>query len=326
MISNSSESFQTILSNNQALSSRSRSTTEKLNDIRNKFEENKDIFYDRRVTVFCAGSIGRKDSGKQSDLDLFVLADETINQLDTYHFFAQLIRINSELKYDDFSNDGEFLKVYQLSDLTSLTGSREEDSQNIFTTRMLFLLESTPACNDLLYSKFLHDVISHYCRDEIEGDPTFKPLFLLNDILRYWRTLCLNYEKIRHNPDKPWRKKNVNLKFSRMLTVYGMVLPLITGSEHTRKEIIELCKCSPLERLARGLDKLNASELKPDFSRFLENYEYFLRLKEEKEIQDNLDAEKKRTLDVKAEEFSSFLYTACTHSNIEEEYRRYLVI
>lgn len=326
MAASLSESFQSILQNNHPLLARANSTTEKLKAIRKKFEENKEIFADRLVTVFCAGSIGRKDSGKQSDLDLFVLANETISQLDTYHFFAQLIRINNELKYQEFSNDGEFLKVYQLKDLTSLTGSREEDSQNVFTARMLFLLESTPACNDLLYSKFLHDVISHYCRDEKEDDPSFKPLFLLNDLLRYWRTLCLNYERIRHDSNKPWRKKNVNLKFSRMLTVYGTVLPLITGAEHTRKEIFGLCKCSPLERLAIGLDKLNAPELKTEFSKFLENYEYFLKLKEEEEIRDDLESEKKKVLDVKAREFAAFLHSACMHPNIEEEYRRYLVI
>lgn len=256
MNSSLSESFQSILAGNKPLSERAISTTEKLKNIREKFEANKEIFSDRLVTVFCAGSIGRKDSGKKSDLDLFVVADETISQLDTYNFFAQLIRINSDLQYQEFSNDGEFLKVYQLKDLTLLTGTREEDSQNIFTARMLFLLESTPACNELVYSKFLHDVISNYCRDEKENDHSFKPLFLLNDILRYWRTLCLNYERIRHDSTKPWRKKNVNLKFSRMLTVYSTVLPLIAGSEHTRKEIIDLCKCSPLERLAIGLDKL----------------------------------------------------------------------
>ena len=39
--------------------------------------------------------------------------------------------------------------------------------------------------------------------------------------------MCLNYELIRDDPKKPWRKKNINLKFSRMLTVFGTVLPII---------------------------------------------------------------------------------------------------
>lgn len=321
-----SGSFQSILREHAPLRERAKNTLGKLSQIREKFEENKSIFADRRVTVFCAGSIGRKDSGKHSDLDLFVVADEEVNQLDTYHFFAKLISINSELGYDKFSNDGEFLKVYQLDDLTALTGTREEDSQNVFTARMLLLLESTPACNDDLYNEFLRRVINHYCRDEKEHNSSFKPLFLLNDLLRYWRTLCLNYEKIRHDPKKPWRKKNVNLKFSRMLTVYGTVLPLIAGTESSHQEIIELCQLSPLERLSKGLDVLNAPELEGEFIKFLENYEYFLKLKEEEEIMDDHDLGKRAVLDEKANQFSSFLYAAHTHRNVPIEYRKYLVI
>lgn len=322
----SSENFQLILKGFQPLASRSDNTLDRLRKIREKFEQNQEIFSDRRVTVFCAGSIGRKDSGKQSDLDLFVIADEPINLLDTYYFFAQLIKINDELGYDKFSNDGEFLKVYSLQDLTNLTGTREEDSQNVFTARMLLLLESVPACNDFLYDEFLRAVINHYCRDAKDHSSSFKPLFLLNDALRYWRTLCLNYERIRHDEKRPWRKKNVNLKFSRMLTVFGTVLPLIAGHEHSHEEIIELCKLSPLERLAKGLDALDAPELEGKFSKFLESYEYFLKLKEEEKIQDNLDLAEKKRLDEKATEFSSFLFSALTHSNVPEEYRRYLVI
>ncbi len=326
MATSPSEPFQSILREFKPLSTRAEMSSKKLSQIRDQFEQNRSIFEHRVITVFCAGSIGRKDSGKQSDLDMFIIADEKVNQLDTYHFFANLIHINSELGYKDFSNDGEFLKVYQLEDLTTLTGTREEDSQNVFTARMLLLLESVPTCNDLLYNKFLQRVISHYCRDEKGHDSSFMPLFLLNDILRYWRTLCLNYEKIRHDPNKPWRKKNVNLKFSRMLTVYGTVLPLIAGSDHSPQEIITLCKLSPLERLARGLDMLGAPELEEGFEKFLENYEYFLQLKEAEGIQDHLEAGAKQVLDEKAVEFSTFLYTAHTHQNIPIAYRRYLVI
>lgn len=319
--------YQSILREFRPLLERANSTTERLRLIHEKFDENKDFFSPRRATVFCAGSIARQDSGNKSDLDLFVIADDdSIKLLDTYHFFSRLININHQLGYPDFSNDGEFLKVYKLNDLTSLTGSREEDSQNVFTARMLLLLESKPVCNDLLYEEFLRKVILHYCRDAKEHNSSFKPLFLLNDLLRYWRTLCLNYETIRHDTKKPWRKKNVNLKFSRMLTVFGTVLPLIVETEHSYQEIINLCKLSPLERLAQGLDTLGAPEYKDEFLKFLENYEYFLKLKETEKIHDNLDQEQEEILDKKAAEFSSFLYNVLTHKNVPLEYRRYLVI
>lgn len=317
--------FQSILHDFTSLQKRVGGTAEKLGRIREKFDTDAQDIVKRRVTVFCAGSIARQDSGNKSDLDLFVIADEAFNQLDELNFLARLISINKDLGYPEFSNNGEFLKIYQLSDLKALTGTREEDSQNVFTARMLLLLESKPVCNDTFYDEFLREVISHYCRDERNHNSSFRPLFLLNDLLRYWRTLCLNYEKIRHETSKPWRKKNVNLKFSRMLTVFSTVLPLIT-LEHTHKDIIDLCKHSPLERLTQGLDFLNAPDLMSSFPTFLENYEYFLQLKEAEKIRDDLDATEKRVLDEKADEFSLFLYNALTHPNVPMEYRRYLVI
>ena len=325
MSSKFSSRFESILHNFSPLAKRATNTAEKLKQIRAKFEQYKNIYLGRKITIFCAGSIGRKDSGRKSDLDLFIIADEEITPLDTIYFLANLININSELEYEKFSNNGEFLKVYQLKDLTDLTGSREEDSQNIFTARLLLLLESTSVCNIEVYDDSLRRVIEHYCRDE-KNHNSFRPLFLLNDILRYWRTLCLNYERIRHDPNRPWRKKNVNLKFSRMLTVYGTVLPLIAGSDSSHQGIADLCQKSPLERLAIGLDKIGDPALENSFQNFLANYEYFLALKENEAIKDDLASTTKRELDRKADEFSSFLYTALTHQKIPEIYRKYLVI
>ena len=70
-----SENFQLILKKFQPLASRAEYTMGRLSKIREKFEQNQEIFSNRRVTVFCAGSIGRKDSGIKSDLDLFVIAE-----------------------------------------------------------------------------------------------------------------------------------------------------------------------------------------------------------------------------------------------------------
>lgn len=318
--------YKKILNEFEPFIKRTQCTAERLSLIRAKFDESNTFFSPKRATVFCAGSIARQDSGKKSDLDLFIIADEETKLLDTYHYFSKLININQELNYPTFSNDGEFLKVYQLKELIALTGSRVEDSQNVFTARMLLLLESKPVCNDTLYEDFLSQVIKHYCRDANGHMSPFKPLFLLNDLLRYWRTLCLNYETIRHDPKKPWRKKNINLKFSRMLTVFGTVLPLITESKHSYQGIIDLCKLSPLERLAKGLDALGNPEWESEFLNFLENYEYFLSLKETENIQDNITKDEMANLDTRADEFSSFLYSALTHHNVPLEYRRYLVV
>lgn len=151
-------------------------------------------------------------------------------------------------------------------------------------------------------------------------------MFLLNDLLRYWRTLCLNYELIRDNPGRPWRKKNINLKFSRMLTIFGTVFPIITKQIHDVASAREFVKLSPHRRFARGLDFLEDDDLNGRYGIFLNDYEKFLCLKEEmKDNQEFPENELDQVRDVTSR-YSNFMYHALTHERIEPEYRRYLVL
>ncbi|MGQ0591218.1 MAG: hypothetical protein ACT4QB_00840 [Gammaproteobacteria bacterium] len=165
-----------------------------------------------------------------------------------------------------------------------------------------------------------------YYRDN-KGKRSFRPLFLLNDLLRYWRTVCLNYEERRHDPSKPWRKKNVNLKFSRMMTVFSTVLPLIAKPVSSASELRELCSKTPLERLAFGLDLLQDQPLMNEWPEVLDIYETFLTWKDDDDVEKYLEeGDQKETVRSYAERFSAFLHKALTHPRIPMEYRRYLVL
>lgn len=334
-------SFAEVLKANSDLSQRKTESEKRLREIADCFSEDS-FLKDKNLTVFVAGSMGRFDSGKSSDLDLFVIstadrenttrasATSGLSRLDEYTLFSVLIAKNNKLGYPEFSNDGRYLNVYHLDDLKSKTGSPSDDSENLFTTRMLLLLESRPVFNELLYDESVRSIAEHYCRDQAAHD-SFKPLFVLNDLLRYWRTLCLNYEEIRHDPKRKWRKRNVNLKFSRMLTVFATVLYLITTRNISQTQLYELRKLTPLERLATGLDNLRLNvedydKVSKEFDDFLESYSGFLKLKEDEKIKDTLEVDTKAELDRRAERFSQFLYEVLMHANVSADYRKYLVI
>ena len=281
------------------------------------------------ISIFCAGSMARMEIGKNSDLDLFVLGesgDGLDSRLAEYTLFAELIAINKELDYPPFSNDGKFLKIYHVDPLMNHTGSRRDDSENLFTARMLLMLESKPLLNPAKHSDCLASILPHYYRDK-EGHEPFHPLFLLNDLLRYWRTLCLNYEARRNGPgDVPWHKQNFNLKFSRMMTVFATVLPLIVGPL-SHEELLSLCEIPPLERLAAGLDRIDDAKLNAEWGTILDIYEAYLTWKEEAYLEhDFKEIARKEKVNENAECFSRFLYSALTHTSIAEEYRRYLVL
>ena len=289
-----------------------------------------EVIKEHPLALFCAGSLSRMEVGNKSDLDLFVTADEVDDnhvlrkRLFRITLFSEVMAINERLTFPPFSNDGEYLKICFMDDLKSRTGSRIDDSENLFTTRMLLILESQFIANEPVYRKHLSCILKLYYRDRSEANP-FRPIFLLNDLLRYWRTMCLNYEEHRHDADQPFRKKNVNLKFSRMLTVFGTVLPLIANSTDSVSKLNSLCMKTPLERLAVGLDLLDDSDLTGRWHGILDIYEEFLSWKETNDVETFL-TDQKNVVNERARTLSTFLYNALTHEKIPDEFRRCLIL
>jgi len=81
---------------------------------------------------------------------------------------------------------------------------------------------------------------------------------LTNDILRLWRTFCVNYEA-RTRSEPAWQKakrklKNYKLKHSRLLTCYSALLYLL--AEFTIKGTVDktaalaMTRLTPMERVA----------------------------------------------------------------------------
>lgn len=285
----------------------------------------------KNVAFFAAGSLGRFETGKRSDLDVFLLADDenspaaerAIPKLDEIRLLARLIQINDSLALPEFSGDGRYLKVHGVRRIVSSTGDANDDSENFFTTRLLLLLESKPIWNEALRSKAIGKVLENYFKDG-KGRKEFRPLFLLNDILRYWRTICLNYERDRVT-SKRWWKKNLNLKFSRKLTVFSSVLAIVTKTVSTEEDFRALADDVPLERLARSLDVLGDENFLSGFKVFLDDYEGFLAAKSYAAL-DEPDATKKQEFRDKAERFGEFLDDVFMSPKIDKGLRRYLLI
>jgi predicted nucleotidyltransferase len=320
-------SFQEILNQHELIQKRKRTSQSKLQSARELFAKDKELSKNSDICIFAAGSLGRLDSGATSDLDIFVttMGKDTVGRLDEILYFSSILRLNTALGYEAPSNDGEFLKIFHVSENEGKVGSAKDDIENWFTTRMLLLLESTCIYNDVAYHIHKKAILDFYFRDST-GQDKFRPVFLLNDILRYWRTLCLNYEqKARTSPSASWKKKNFNLKFSRLLSVFGTILPLIMMNEVTAEKIELLSSRTPMERLAEGLDALNAPELLDDFLVFLDHYEFFLMTKETTNFSSLTDIVK-TDLQSRAGFVSDFIFRALNHQNVPIEFRRYLVI
>jgi predicted nucleotidyltransferase len=227
-----------------------------------------------KACVYATGSFARGEASHHSDLDLFIVGKSAptegesergkhrepqrlLRKLDEICIKAELIECTKCMKIPEFSGDGEYLTHYTVHALTKTLGKPEDDVTNTFTARLLLLLESTPLVGEAVYSDAIEDVVAEYWGDFADHSQDFMPAFLANDILRIWRTFCVNYEA-RTEKDPPKRKakrklKNYKLKHSRLLTCYSALLYLLAvyAREGTvsPEAAFAMTRLSPTQRL-----------------------------------------------------------------------------
>lgn len=176
-----------------------------------------------KACVYATGSFSRGEASRFSDLDLFIVgrgtkAEPSLKRLDEICLKADLIRVTRELGIPEFSGDGEYLTHFTIDELIEGLGKPEDDATNTFTARLLLLLESRPLLSEDVYNYVIGRVVSAYTRDYEDHKKAFMPAFLANDVLRLWRTFCVNYEaRTATEPDEKKAKrklKNFKLKHS----------------------------------------------------------------------------------------------------------------
>ena len=234
----------------------------------------------KNICVYACGSMGRLDMTENSDLDLFFVTmdKEEIIKTNNHLFFADLYRINNNLGYQDPSKGGEYWDFISEENLLDI-GSRQEDYNNSFTARMLLILESKPIFNEDAYNRLVNEVITKYFADYADyKEKGFYPLFLMNDIFRYWYTLTLNYEYRRDATDDVNKRywKRLKLKYARLITCYSMIACLYKKSP-SPEYVAKCIKTTPFERLA--LVAKDDTELHNTFTEIEKEYEWFLDLR-----------------------------------------------
>lgn len=235
--------------------------------------------------VYVTGSFARGEASEFSDLDLFIVSAHEaprLSELDAICLKADLIRATKELGFPPFSGDGVYLQMHRVSELVESLGSSTDDASNTFTARMLLLLESRALLGEDVYRDAIERVITKYWRDFADHSEAFMPAFLANDILRLWRTFCVNYEaRTQSEPEekKVKRKiKNYKLKHSRLLTCYSALAYLLhvyvkDGTVHPRS-VTEMVRLSPTERIESVGSESTAARASADA--VLATYEDFL--------------------------------------------------
>lgn len=239
------------------------------------------------LAIYCAGSFARDEASENSDIDLFFILDDTRfpgtatdTNVKSILIMAEIITIIRKMQLPEPSNDGAYLKILRLTDIIDNLGSSTDDFQNFFTARMLLLLESRAIIGKTDYVKVIESVIDTYLRDYKDHVKEFRATFLVNDILRFWKTLCLNYEHKRNQESEAGKIKqkirNFKLGHSRLLTCFATVALLSSYNTIDKPTLMAIFQMTPTERLLSLYQK--EPDIRTDLAVALRLYDHFLSL------------------------------------------------
>ena len=239
------------------------------------------------VVVLVCGSYARREASDQSDIDYFTVSDGT----DIEHDLDKSI---SSAIYDTVPNrpskGGAFdVQVARRLILDNIGG--DGDSNRTITRRVLFLLEGEWLFNEEGLRSFRREILERYIRKEMTDHQL--ALFLLNDIIRYYRTVAVDYEfKISGNGDpKPWAIRNIKLVFSRKLLYASGLFSIAMTADRARDKKIEILE----DLFSRpALERMRAICGETEMQPVVESYNRFLDCLEDPEARRHLE-----TLDIR---------------------------
>lgn len=236
------------------------------------------------LTIFTVGSYGRLEASEHSDIDLFFVYGKSedskeLRRTNELRLFGRLIDAVEDLGFPKLSNDAQYLQSHETKKVLKHLGSAVDDSRNYFTTRMLLLLESKSLYGDDSYDDVMRAMLASYYRDYPTHVDDFRPWFLLNDVMRFWKTLLLNYENKRNRGDDPSdpkpRAKNFKLKYSRATTCFATICAVgATKGPVGQDELRDIVSVTPRERLLKVA--ADRPELESAVDNILEDYAWFL--------------------------------------------------
>ena len=323
------------------LKRRREETTQRITSLRNDLSKAEELA-DGKACVYATGSFARGEASPYSDLDLFIVGHfkdgrRLLRRLDEICMKADLIEATKSHGIPDFSGDGEYLEHYTTDELIRTLGKPEDDVNNTFTARLLLLLESAPLLGSTVYDDVIGEVIAAYWEDFEDHKNEFMPAFLANDILRLWRTFCVNYEaRTAREPQEKKAKrklKNYKLKHSRLLTCYSALLHLLATYTERKTvsptDALEMVRLTPTQRLEKLLSHPETTAAQAKIADLLGCYERFLDNTNEAEdalVARFLDPARSRAYLGAAHEFGDTMFEVLEMIGKKSRFYRLLVV
>jgi len=267
------------------------------------------IPYDE-INVIVFGSLARKEFTSGSDIDWTLLVDGKANpqHLNIAQAFKKELE-NKEiegLKVKGPTAGGTFGGLAFSHDIIHNIGGNDDTNKNT-TQRILLLLESSPIgpCHgdNNAHERVIQGVLNRYIIEDRPATTGEKkvPRFLLNDIVRYWRTMAVDFgHKRRQREWKGSALRTVKLRMSRKLIyVSGMLACFACAMDESLNHedssnivdyLSQILKQSPLDIISSiVLSHDRHEQLYLSIKAVMDNYDNFLQIID--------DEQKRRCLD-----------------------------
>jgi predicted nucleotidyltransferase len=215
------------------------------------------------MSIVLFGSWARDELTKGSDNDWAVLVARDFSAYD-----PEVVRAMA-LAQTHLGEEGKkpgsqdvFGVPFDIDGLVERIGLDADTNRNL-TRRMLLLLESREL-RGTIHAQCWSLVLERYLFGVKNNRP---PRFLLNDLVRYWRTICVDFEG-KHadgaDGDAKWVTRNAKLRTSRKLLFAGGLLPILLchlrQADEMHRFLTAWLSAPPLDRLAAAFLHYGALE------------------------------------------------------------------
>jgi predicted nucleotidyltransferase len=234
--------------------------------------------------VITCGSYARREASEASDLDYYnVISDSSAEEHSQWSSDLRALIAREVGKLP--SAQGAFATNIQKQELLENYGGNDDSNETI-TRRMLYLLEGEYLTNEAEFRRIRRQIIERY----VNNTPSDHQIafYLLNDVVRYWRTMAVDYADKTYgarNP-KPWAIRNIKLIFSRKLIYASGLFSIALTADRTKERKIEilddLFSRTPIERIKYVCGEGQSRRL-------LELYDVFLCHMKDPETRSQLD-------------------------------------
>lgn len=153
-----------------------------------------------------------------------------------------------------------------------------------------------PSRREAVYEHARARVLSCYLDESVKDRRV--PRFFLNDAVRYWRQICVDFAGKERRVSQKWGLQNAKLRLSRKLLFAGGLLPILDAANHTTAEMYDFLDAElavpPTDRIARAFLRHDAADAG---GRTLAAYDEFLALLADRDARERLRVVTRETAD-----------------------------